>query len=278
MQLPTTKYPHGLTRTSNVTIRGSTDSAYNGTFSVRAFDEFSFSYYLTQTPSSSIPDGIIEYNIDSWANSAVRCGLFDYQNGMFFEFDGQELYAVRRSSVQQLSGTVSVQNGSNIVTGTDTNLSGQLNVGGHVVIRGGSYKITNLASKTEIHIQPAYKGVDASGVIATKTVDTRVPQSEWNIDKADGTGPSGFILDITKIQMAYIDYSWYGAGKIRFGFKDANGHVKYMHEFLHNNILEEAYMRSGNIPGRYEIENTSDTLPTYVPSLFHWGTFCHYGW
>ena len=72
--------------------------------------------------------------------------------------------------------------------------------------------------------------------------------------------------------MAYIDYSWYGAGKIRFGFKDAKGHVKYMHEFLHNNILEEAYMRSGNIPGRYEIENTSDVLPTYVPSLFHWGT------
>ena len=72
--------------------------------------------------------------------------------------------------------------------------------------------------------------------------------------------------------MAYIDYSWYGAGKIRFGFKDANGHVKYMNEFLHNNILEEAYMRSGNIPGRYEIENTSDILPTYVPSLFHWGT------
>ena len=97
-------------------------------------------------------------------------------------------------------------------------------------------------------------------------------RSQWNIDKADGTGPSGFVLDLTKIQMAYMDYSWYGAGKIRFGFKDANGHVKYMNEFLHNNVIEEAYMRSGNMPGRYEIENTSDTLPTYVPSLFHWGT------
>jgi hypothetical protein len=114
--------------------------------------------------------------------------------------------------------------------------------------------------------------VTASGVVATKTEDIKVPQSEWNIDKADGTGPSGFVLDLTKIQMAYIDYSWYGAGKIRFGFKDANGHVKYMNEFLHNNVIEEAYMRSGNIPGRYEIENTSTTLPSYVPSLFHWGT------
>ena len=76
--------------------------------------------------------------------------------------------------------------------------------------------------------------------------------------------------------MAYIDYSWYGAGKIRFGFKDANGHVKYMNEFLHNNVIEEAYMRSGNIAGRYEIENEghSNLCSITVPL----GYFNHYGW
>ena len=268
----TTKYPHGLTRQSSVKIKGASDSAFNGTFPVKGFTEFTFSYYLPSPPNTTVPDGIISYNIDGWANSAVRCGLFDYQNGMFYEYDGQDLYTVRRSSVQQITGTVNVTKGSNILTGTDTNFSGQLAVGGRVVIRGGSYKITHLPDKTNMHIQPAYKGVSASGVIATKTEDIRVPQSEWNIDKADGSGPSGFVLDLTKIQMAYMDYSWYGAGKIRFGFKDANGHVKYMNEFLHNNVIEEAYMRSGNMPGRYEIENTSDILPTYVPSLFHWGT------
>ena len=268
----TTKYPHGLTRGNTITVKGSNDNAFNGQFEIKGFTEFTFSYYLTSATNTTVPDGIVSYNIDSWANSAVRCGLFDYQNGMFFEFDGSDLYTVRRSSVQQLTGTVNVTKGSNIMTGEDTNFSGQLTKGGRIVIRGGSYKITNIPDKTTLHIQPAYKGVSALGVIATKTEDIRVPQSQWNIDKADGTGPSGFVLDITKIQMAYIDYSWYGAGKIRFGFKDANGHVKYMNEFLHNNILEEAYMRSGNIPGRYEIENTSDILPTYVPSLFHWGT------
>ena len=267
-----TKYPHGLTRQSSIKIKGATDSAFNGIFPIKGFTEFTFSYYLPSPPNTTVPDGVISYNVDGWANSAVRCGLFDYQNGMFYEFDGQDLYTVRRSSVQQITGTVNVTKGSNILTGTDTNFSGQLAVGGRVVIRGGSYKITHLPDKTNMHIQPAYKGVSASGVIATKTEDIRVPQSEWNIDKADGTGPSGFVLDLTKIQMAYMDYSWYGAGKIRFGFKDANGHVKYMNEFLHNNVIEEAYMRSGNMPGRYEIENTSDVLPTYVPSLFHWGT------
>ena len=267
----TTSYPHGLTRKNSVTIRGASDSAYNGTHQVQASDDFTFEYFINGE-NASVPNGVIEYNIDAWSNSAVRTGLFDYQNGMFFEFDGTTLYAVRRSSVQQLSGTVSVQPNSNIVNGVDTNLNGQLSIGDFVVIRGSSYRVTNVPSKTEIHIQPAYKGVASSGVVVTKTIDVKVPQDQWNIDKADGTGPSGFVLDITKIQMAYIDYSWYGAGKIRFGFKDAKGHVKYMHEFLHNNVLEEAYMRSGNMPGRYEIENISDVLPSYVPSLFHWGT------
>ena len=268
----TTKYPHGLTRNNRITIRGASDTSYNGSVNIEATDDFTFDYYPLSSITSSVPDGIIEYSVDQWSDSAVRTGLFDYQNGMFFEYDGSTLYAVRRSSVQQLSGTVSVQKDSNIVAGTDTNLSGQLSVGDFVVIRGMSYRVTNLASKTEMHIQPSYRGVTTTGIIVTKTIDTKVAQDNWNIDKADGSGPSGFNLDITKIQMAYIDYSWYGAGKIRFGFKDANGHVKYMHAFLHNNRLEEAYMRSGNIPGRYEIENTNNEIPSFVPSLFHWGT------
>jgi hypothetical protein len=70
--------------------------------------------------------------------------------------------------------------------------------------------------------------------------------------------------------MAYIDYSWYGAGKIRFGFKTGGGEVQYVHEFIHNNILLESYFRSGNLPARYEV--TTYTDPTYIPFLFHWGT------
>ena len=104
-----------------------------------------------------------------------------------------------------------------------------------IVIRGQSYRVTYVESQSSLHFQPRYRGISNTGIIITKTVDTRVPQSDWNIDKADGTGPSGYILNKNKIQMAYLDYSWYGAGKIRCGFKDTYGHVKYMHEFVHNN-------------------------------------------
>ena len=69
--------------------------------------------------------------------------------------------------------------------------------------------------------------------------------------------------------MAYIDYSWYGAGAIRLGFKDLNGKVKYAHRMIHNNDQVIAYFRSGNLPTRYEVENTSSS--NYAPRLFYWG-------
>jgi hypothetical protein len=67
-----------------------------------------------------------------------------------------------------------------------------------------------------------------------------------------------------------MDYAWYGAGKIRFGWKGSDGKVIYTHEFIHNNILKESYFRSGNLPARYEVGTT--TAPQYYPALFHWGT------
>jgi hypothetical protein len=266
----TTEYPHGLTVGDDVKISGASDSAYNGTFEVTGSTDFTFSYTSSSSVSEANPTGFIDYAIQGYTNAGIRAGLFDFQNGFFFEYDGTNLYAVRRSSVQQCSGTASVVRGSNIVLGENTRFQDQFDVGDKVVIRGQTYKITSVPNQTELNIQPYYRGSSNNGVVLTKTVDVKVPQSQWNIDKADGTGPSGYILDINKIQMVYLDYSWYGAGKIRFGFKDTYGHVKYMHEFIHNNRLNEAYMRSGNIPARYEAFNSG--IPSYVPSLFHWGT------
>lgn len=266
----TTKYPHGFSVGSSIRILGSDDNAYNGNKTVVSVpDEFTFTYQTTGTPSTQTPDGIITVTIQSWNNSSIRAGMFDFQNGFFFEYDGTVLYAVRRSSAQQLAGVATVFNKSNIINGTNTNFN-SLNIGDKIVVRGMTYKVVKVKSKTQIAVQPAYKGISAEGVIITKTVDTKVAQSDWSLDKCDGLGVSGFNLDLTKIQMAYMDYSWYGAGKIRFGFKDRTGRVIYAHEFIHNNRITEAYMRSGNLPARYEIENTG--VATYVPTLFHWGT------
>ena len=244
---------------------------WNGEHAVLSIpDETTFTVQLDGTPSDAAAQGITEYYVTGWSGSALRCGLYDDQNGIFFEYNGGELSVNRRSSVLQLSGYASVGFRSGEITGINTRYLSQVTVGDNIVIKGQTYTITRIDSDTLMYISPSYRGVSATDVILTKVETTRVPQFQWNLDVCDGTGHTGFNLDISKIQMAYIDYSWYGAGKVRFGFKDQNGDVKYVHQFVHGNFKTEAYMRSGNLPARYEVLNIGS--PTYVPALAHWGT------
>ena len=232
-------------------------------------DDFTFKYITNGLPYDLAPRGFPNLFVYEWSDAVVRAGMFDDQNGMFWEYDGKALHAVRRNSTKQLGGFVNVTNKSNTITGTNTNFTKQLEVNSKIVIRGMSYRVTSIQSDTVMQVQPAYRGTTRTNVVATLTQDLRVPQSEWSLDKADGTGKSGLVLNINRMQMAYMDYSWYGAGKVRFGFKGPDGHVMYVHEFIHNNRETEAYLRSGNLPARYEIKNGEN--PTYAPSLYHWG-------
>jgi hypothetical protein len=86
----------------------------------------------------------------------------------------------------------------------------------------------------------------------------RVPQSEWNVDKCDGTGPSGFKLDITKTQLAWIDFQWLGVGRVRCGFAH-QGELITAHEYYHDNVLPTVYLSNPNLPVRCEIRNTGTT-------------------
>ena len=267
----TTRYPHRLSVGNNIEIVGSGDTNFNGTFNVATVpNDFTFTYSSGGPTLTAQPSGFPDFYINSYTDSYVRGGMFDEQNGFFYEYDGQTIYCVRRSSTQQLSGTFAVTNRSHTVTGTNTSANRQLAAGDKIVIRGQSYKVTNVDGASTIEIAPAYRGVAGSGVIITKTVDTKISQPNWSVDPCDGTGQSGFNLDLKKIQMAYMDYAWYGAGKIRFGWKANDGKVIYTHEFIHNNKLKESYFRSGNLPARYEVGTT--TAPAYYPALFHWGT------
>jgi len=85
--------------------------------------------------------------------------------------------------------------------------------------------------------------------------ETRIPQSQWNRDKCDGTGDSGFNLDITKTQLAFIDFQWLGVGRVRCGFAH-DGQLITAHEFFHSNNLDKVYISNPNLPVRCEIRNT----------------------
>lgn len=360
-----TRRPHGLINGLFIRVDDAKDQfgvdnpVYNGTFQVTVIDSFNVTVISQQPVVEPVVYGYPRLHVDAWTNGAIRAGMFDFQNGMFFEFDGQKLYAVRRSSTQQVAGTFACLQGSEKVFGTNTAFTSQLSTGDYIVLRGQTYRIASIESDSRLTIKPEYKGSSGTerefnpatvvstvddtftilshgytqnlpvvynsidgepigglvngrtyyvnvltnntfklksspdsltnvnlstqgtttvhsfvpaktGIIGTLTVDTKIPQEDWSLDPADGTGPTGYNIDLSKIQMIYMDYSWYGAGKIRFGFKTLGGQVQYTHEFTHNNNLFESYFRSGNLPARYEV--TTFANPTYIPSLFHWGT------
>jgi hypothetical protein len=245
---------------TQIIISGANETGYNGTYAVTSVTGYnSFQVTATSGIGSTVASGTYNCSVSGWYGCSNRLGAFDSQNGVFFEFDGQTLSAVRRSSTYQLAGKISVTTGINTVSQTNPSLptafSKQLNIGDFIVIRGQSYRIVDIASDTSMTISPSYRGASSDYVIASKTIDTKYPQSSWNIDKCDGTGPSGYNIDLTKMQMFYIDYSWYGAGFIRWGFRGPTGDVIYCHKVLNNNVNTEAYMRSGNLPARYETES-----------------------
>jgi len=91
--------------------------------------------------------------------------------------------------------------------------------------------------------------------ITGSVVNTEIAQSSWNGDKLDGTGASGYTLDLTKSQILWIDMEWLGVGNVRIGFI-INGTFIVCHTFQCANILDSTYITTASLPIRYEITNT----------------------
>lgn len=261
----TTRFSHNLSVGATIVVTGADQPEYNGTFTVASTPTpTTLTYNMARAAASSPAQGFpIRVSPINWFGSSNRVGIFDQQNGLFFEYDGQMMYAVWRSSVLQLEGSVNATLGSAAITGVSTKFSRQLKPGDFVVIRGQSYRVLSINSDTSMFVSPEYRGSTIVGATVSKTIDTRVPRTQW-ADKLDGTGPSGYTLDLSRMQMFYIEYSWYGAGYARFGMRTTNGTIAYVHQFNNNNFQYEAYMRSGNLPAHYESNGIS--AATYLTS------------
>lgn len=79
-------------------------------------------------------------------------------------------------------------------------------------------------------------------------------QSNWNLDKLDGTGPSGITIDFRFPQILVIDFQALYVGRVRFGF-DIDGEIIYAHEFLNSNTIgiSYPYIATANLPIRVGI-------------------------
>lgn len=90
-------------------------------------------------------------------------------------------------------------------------------------------------------------------------LETVVSQSQWNIDKLNGSGASSYNLDLTRAQIMAIDMQWLGVGRVRAGF-NISGSLVHVHQFNHSNEINSVYMSVPNLPVRHTITCDSGSL------------------
>jgi len=257
----TAEVDHGFQVGAQVIISGVVTSGYNGTYGINTIvNENTFTVIAGEVlgSASAVITNIPRITLKNWAGASVRVGAFDDQNGLFWEYDGQELAVVKRSSTFQLSGFITATPGSQLITGTSCRFTQQLQVGNNIVIRGMTYKVGSITDDNTMTINPEYRGVNVSSYIKiAEVIDVRIPQSQFNIDKLDGTGVSGYKINLNKMQMMGISFSWYGAGFVDFMCRGPDGNMIVAHRMKQNNINDEAYMRTGNTTVRYQTINES---------------------
>ena len=257
----TTETDHGLQIGASVLIAGVVTSGYNGTYGVAGIvseNIFTVSAQGTLGSTSAVITNLPRVTVKNWHGASVRVGPFDDQNGLFWEFDGSEMAVVKRSGTYQLSGFVAVNAGSQLISGTNCRFTQQLKAGDRIIIRGMTYMVGSVSDDNTMTVNPEYRGTaNATGVKIAVVLDQRIPQSQFNIDKIDGTGVSGYNLNLNKMQMLGISFSWYGAGFIDYMVRGGDGNMILVHRMKQNNLNDEAYMRSGNSAVRYQAINES---------------------
>ena len=258
----TTENEHYLQIGANVKLSGITTSGYNGYYTISSIttdSSFTVTAQATLGATTPVLDAQPKINVNGWHGGSVRAGIFDEQNGAFWENTGVKLNVVLRSATFQTTGYVSLEVGSNLITGDGTcRFKEQLKQYDRVVIRGMSHTVTSINDNNTMTVSPPWRGVsNQSRVKMSRVIEKRIPQSEFNIDKIDGTGPSGYSIDVTKMQMLLVQYTWYGAGFVEYGVRGPNGNFVMCHRIMNNNVNDEAYFRSGNLPVRYAANNES---------------------
>lgn len=94
-----------------------------------------------------------------------------------------------------------------------------------------------------------------------------VAQSSWNGDKLDGTGASGYTLDLTHPQILWMDFEWLGVGSVRCGFI-IDGQYVVCHTFnTANEYGNTVYMTTAILPVRYEITTTTAAVAATLAQI-----------
>ena len=250
---------HGLQVGGEIRLIGIETPGYNGNYVVASIVSERTFKVISQIAVGSLTPILstrAQVSLLYWHGATVRSGAFDDQNGIFMEYDGSNFSAVQRTATLQLAGTIAINVDSNTCTGSGTRFRDQLKAGDRIVVKGMTHVVSQVTTDTAMTVTPDFRGVtNATGAKLCLISDKKTKQIDFNKDTLDGDGSSGYIMDISKMQMIGIQYSWYGAGFIDYMLRGDDGNFIFYHRMRNSNINTEAFMRTGNMPVRYEVTN-----------------------
>lgn len=222
---------------------------------------------------SQYPKGVQEVcfddctNLDAFGRLRVSTPstLFDSQQE--YGLDTLRVWDIAANGTYgSMSSNGSVTSGSSLVgpTDTDTRLTpitcGSTN-GNSAILQSRQYTRYIPGKGHLVFMTGIFAPASGSSMAIVRRTSTggtvsdsaTVEQSAWNIDKFDGTGPSGITLDFTKTQILVIQAQWLGVGRVIVGF-DVDGLLYPAHQFLNANNLAVPYTQTFNLPVRMDIQ------------------------
>ncbi len=87
--------------------------------------------------------------------------------------------------------------------------------------------------------------------------DTIIPQSSFNIDKMDGTGASGYVIDPTKLNLYRITFGWLGSANITFQHFTSTQNWVIFHEIKIAGTIATPHIVVPYLPVALEVVKTS---------------------
>lgn len=146
--------------------------------------------------------------------------------------------------------------------------SGEAGVGMRLPVEPTGNQVATWGLMSPDEQEGLYFGRDATGLYVARVtggVETKIRQPDWNVDAADGEGPSFLDLDITSGYIYQIRFSWYGHGQIVWGVASRVGNDQTFIP-LHQEVFAGISLATPNLPIHVKVDNGGDakTLDAYV--------------
>lgn len=220
------------------------------------------------------------------SNTLQLCGFGNRGNGVYFGYSNENFGCLLRTKGRAPICKITVTSAANVAGNIVITLAGiaytvpvsnasgvtqytAYEIAKHAYIHAG-HELWTAEAIGNVVTFTYYNGATITGInsvnpgVTGMTIDTNIPmlvssgsnitdvffpQDQWNIDKMDGSGPSGTQIDTTKGNVYSIQMQGLGAGRICFGIHDNTGRIVPVHHIIYatNSVIPPLEVPHGAI-------------------------------